>query len=97
MLRALQSLSLWPERAGASAMRLPRMTPQRAAFIAAANYPSAVLASRVEAVYAIVVLSFAILVISLVMLRGVFNRATAYLGLATGYCLSATGSTGLAC
>jgi len=57
---------------------------QRAAFVAAANYPSAVLASRVETVYAIVVLSFAILMISLVMLRGVFNRATAYLGLATG-------------
>jgi hypothetical protein len=35
-------------------------------------------------VYAIVTLSFAILVIGFVMLGGVFNKITAYLGLATG-------------
>jgi len=35
-------------------------------------------------VYAIVTLSFGILVIGFVMLKGVFNRITAYLGLATG-------------
>ncbi len=57
---------------------------QRAAYVAAADYGSAVLASPLEIVYAIVTLSFAILVISVVMLRGVFNKTTAYLGLATG-------------
>jgi hypothetical protein len=50
----------------------------------AANYASAVLASPLEIVYAIVTLSFGILVIGFVMLRGVFNKITAYLGLATG-------------
>jgi hypothetical protein len=54
------------------------------AYIAAANYASAVLASPLEIVYAIVTLSFGILVIGFVMLRGVFNKITAYLGLATG-------------
>jgi hypothetical protein len=57
---------------------------QRAAYVAAANYPSAVLASRLEVVYSIVDLSFAILLIGLVMLKGVFGKPTAYLVLATG-------------
>jgi hypothetical protein len=57
---------------------------QRATYIAAANYASAILASPLAIVYAIVTLSFGILVTGLVMLRGVFNRITAYLGLATG-------------
>ncbi len=57
---------------------------QRASYIAAANYASAVLASPLEIIYAIVTLSFGILVIGLVMLRGVFNKTTAYLGLVTG-------------
>jgi hypothetical protein len=57
---------------------------QRAGYIAAANYASAVLASPLEIVYAILTLSFGILVIGFVMLRGVFNKITAYLGLATG-------------
>ena len=57
---------------------------QRMAYVAAANYASAVLASPLEIVYAIVTLSFGILVIGFVMLRGVFNKITAYLGLATG-------------
>ena len=57
---------------------------QRAGYLAAANYASAILASRLEIVYAIVTLSFAILVIGFVMLGGVFNKITAYLGLATG-------------
>ncbi len=57
---------------------------QRAAYIAAANYPSAVLASRLEIVYSIVILSFAILIIGIVMWKGIFSRATALLGLITG-------------
>jgi hypothetical protein len=57
---------------------------QRAAYVAAADYASAVLASRLETVYAIVVLSSGILVIGLVMLKGVFGRSTAGLALVTG-------------
>jgi hypothetical protein len=57
---------------------------QRAAYVAAANYPSAVLASRLEIVYAIVILSFAILIIGMVMWKGIFSRPTALLGLITG-------------
>ena len=51
---------------------------QRAGYVAAANYASAVLASRLEVVYAIVTLSFGILVIGVVMLRGVFNKSTGH-------------------
>lgn len=57
---------------------------QLAAYVAAANFPAAVLASRLASVYAIGTLSFGFLVIGLVMLRGVFNQATAYLGILTG-------------
>lgn len=57
---------------------------QRAALVAAASYPSAVLASRLAVVYAIGTLSFGFLLTGLVMLRGVFSRVTAYLGIATG-------------
>src|SRR5712691_10954049 len=57
---------------------------QRAAYVAAANYPSAVLASPLEIVYAIVILSFAILIIGIVMWKGIFSRATALLAIITG-------------
>jgi len=57
---------------------------QRAGYLAAANYASAVLTSPLEVVYAIVTLSFGILVTGVVMLRGVFDKTTAYLALATG-------------
>ena len=59
---------------------------QRAAYVAAANYAAAVLASRTEVFYAVVDLSLGILMIGFVMLKGkgVFSKTTAYLGLATG-------------
>ncbi len=59
---------------------------QRASYVSAANYASAILASRVEVFYAIVDLSLGILTVSFVMLKakGAFGRATAYVGLATG-------------
>ncbi len=57
---------------------------QRMGYVAAANYGSAVLTSRLEIVYSIVTLSFGILVIGFVMLRGVFHKISAYLGVATG-------------
>jgi hypothetical protein len=59
---------------------------QRAGYVAAANYASAVLASPIEVFYAIVDLSIGIFIIGFVMLkeRGIFKRTTAYLGLAAG-------------
>ena len=57
---------------------------QRAGYVAATNYASAMLASPLEIVYAIVTLSSGILLTGFVMLRGAFNKITAYLGLATG-------------
>lgn len=57
---------------------------QRMGYLAAANYGSAVLTSPLEVVYAIVTLSLGILVTGVVMLRGVFDKITACLALATG-------------
>jgi hypothetical protein len=59
---------------------------QRAAYVAAANYASAVLASRTEVFYSIVDLSIGILMIGFVMLKGkgIFSKTTAYLGVAAG-------------
>lgn len=56
----------------------------RASYIAAANYASAMLNSPLEIVYAIMTLSSGILLIGFVMLRGAFNKITAYLALGTG-------------
>jgi hypothetical protein len=57
---------------------------QKASFIAAATLASAVLESPLTAVWAIGTLSFGFLVIGFVMLKGVFNKVTAYLGILTG-------------
>ncbi len=57
---------------------------QRAAFVAAASYPVAVLDSIMAGICAILTLSAGILLIGFVMLKGVFNKVTAYLGLLTG-------------
>src|SRR5229473_5722975 len=59
---------------------------QRAAYVAAANYASAVLTSHTEVFYSIVDLSVAILMIGFVMLqgKGIFNKTTAYLGVGAG-------------
>ncbi|HXM98317.1 MAG TPA: hypothetical protein VN982_07580 [Candidatus Dormibacteraeota bacterium] len=59
---------------------------QRAGYIAAANYASAVLASHTEVFYSIVDLSLAILLTGFVMLKGkgIFNKTTAYLAVAAG-------------
>lgn len=57
---------------------------QRAGYVAAANYASAMLTSRLEIVYAIVTLSTGILLTGFVMLKGVVNKVTASLALATG-------------
>jgi hypothetical protein len=57
---------------------------QRASYLAAANYGSAMLTSPLEVVYAIVTLSLGIFVTGVVMWRGIFDKITAYLALATG-------------
>ena len=68
---------------------------QRAGYIAAANYASAVLAARTLVFYSIVDLALAIFIIGFVMLKenGVFSKTAAYLGVAAGFfgILSATG------
>jgi hypothetical protein len=57
---------------------------QRMAYVGAADYASAVLESSLEGVYSIGTLSFGILMIGLVMLKGIFGKTTAYLGVLTG-------------
>jgi hypothetical protein len=57
---------------------------QRSEYLAAATYASAVLASPLEIVYAIVVLSVGILIVGVAMWRGSFGAAAAWLGVATG-------------
>lgn len=57
---------------------------QRAVFVAAAAYPSAMLDSPLAGTYAILIPSLGILLIGLVMLRGIFNKTTAYWALAVG-------------
>ena len=56
----------------------------RAALITAAAYPSAMLQSPLLGIYTIVLPALGILIAGIVMVRGVFNRATAYLALAAG-------------
>src|SRR6266571_3122337 len=53
-------------------------------FVPVANYPSAVLESSLLGVYAILVPAVGILMTSVVMLKGVFTKTTAYLGLVSG-------------
>lgn len=54
------------------------------AYVPAANYAAAVLGSTLEGAYSIVTLSIGIILISLVMLRGIFGKLTASVGLAAG-------------
>jgi len=57
---------------------------QRASYVAVAQYPSAVLASTLEAVCSIFVLSLGILLMGLVMLKGAFGKTIASVGVTTG-------------
>jgi hypothetical protein len=54
---------------------------QSAAYVAAANYVLAVTAVSAP-IFSIVISSIGALIISLVMLKGIFNKATAYMGIA---------------
>jgi uncharacterized membrane protein YhaH (DUF805 family) len=53
---------------------------QRAAYVAVADYALAVIAVS-GPIFSLVISSIGALIVSLVMLRGVFNRATAYIGI----------------
>lgn len=57
---------------------------QRAIFIAGADYVSALLATPLVAIYTILVPGIGIFIAGLVMLKGIFGKSTAYLGLLTG-------------
>jgi hypothetical protein len=70
---------------------------QRATLVAAATYVSAVLESPLARVWAIGTLSFAFLVIGIVMLKGVFSKLTAYVGIVTGvFGIAAVAGVGIA-
>jgi hypothetical protein len=70
---------------------------QRAIFVAAATYVSAVLESPLARVWAIGTLSFAFLVIGFVMLKSVFSKLTAYVGIVTGvFGIAALAGVGIA-
>jgi hypothetical protein len=56
----------------------------RAVFVAAAAYPSAILDSPLLGIFAVAIPSLGCLLTGLVMLKGVFNKTTAYLALAAG-------------
>jgi hypothetical protein len=57
---------------------------QRAALVATATYPAAILDSSLLAAYVILVPGLGVLAIGFVMLRSTFGRIAAYLGIATG-------------
>lgn len=57
---------------------------QKAALVAAAAYASATVDSPLAGTYSILIPSLGILFAGLVMLKGVFHKATAYVALATG-------------
>jgi hypothetical protein len=57
---------------------------ERAVIVAAAYYPSVVLESSLLGVYIILVPGVGFLLTGLVMLKGIFSKSTAYLGLITG-------------
>jgi hypothetical protein len=57
---------------------------QRAALVAGAAYASAMLDSPLSGTYSILIPALGVLFAGLVMLKGVFNRATAYVAVAMG-------------
>jgi hypothetical protein len=57
---------------------------QRAALVATASYPTAILDSSLLAAYIILIPGLGVLIIGAVMIGSVFGRGAAYLGVATG-------------
>ena len=59
---------------------------QRATIVAAAGYPSASIDSSLLGIYIILIPALGLLLASLVMRRGIFGKALAYLGVIAGIC-----------
>ena len=59
---------------------------QRAVIVAAAGYPSAINDSPLLGIYATLIPATGLLLASLVMRKGIFNKALAYLGIVAGIC-----------
>lgn len=59
---------------------------QRAIIVAAAGYPSAVVDSPLGGIYVILIPAVGLLFASLVMRKGIFNKALAYMGVIAGLC-----------
>jgi hypothetical protein len=59
---------------------------QRAVIVAAAGYPSTINDSPLLGVYAILIPATGLLLASLVMRKGIFNKVLAYLGMVAGIC-----------
>jgi hypothetical protein len=59
---------------------------QRAISVAAAGYPSAIIDSPLLGIYAILIPALGLLFASLVMRKGIFNKALAYVGVIAGIC-----------
>jgi hypothetical protein len=79
---------LWPSHAAlislSSSYAAATTEAQRAAYVAAATYASAVATSPLVGIYSIADLSLGILMIGVVMRRSLFGRTAAYLAVATG-------------
>jgi hypothetical protein len=88
LFAALELAITWPNYAALINLSVGYGAPinevQRALFIAGAEYVSALLESPLVAIYTILVPGLGIFLASLVMLKGVFNKATAYAGTVTG-------------
>jgi hypothetical protein len=78
----------WPNYAAlitlADGYALAASALERAAYIPAANYATAILNSTVPEVYAILIPGLGTLLVGLVMRKGIFNKGTAYLAIVTG-------------
>ena len=59
---------------------------QRAIIFAAAGYPSAIIDSPLSGIYAIFIPALGLLLASLVMRKGAFNKVLAYMGVIAGVC-----------
>jgi hypothetical protein len=59
---------------------------QRSLIVAAAGYPSAIIDSPISGIYAIFIPALGLLLASLVMRKGAFNKVLAYMGVIAGVC-----------
>jgi hypothetical protein len=88
LFTALELAISWPNYAAlislSSQYTAATTDAQRAIFIAGADYVSALLATPLMAIYTILVPGMGIFIAGLVMLKGLFGKGTAYLGVVTG-------------